>query len=52
VTFTLSDTDALIGALCIECGQPFRLGQRVQHIPGSTTRHDACPDEYEAPDLF
>jgi hypothetical protein len=52
VTFTLSDNDALIGALCIECGQPFRVGQRVQHVSGSTTRHVECPDEYEQSQPF
>jgi hypothetical protein len=34
-------------AHCIECGQPFRVGERARHIPGSTSRHAECPDEYE-----
>jgi hypothetical protein len=52
MTFTISDNDGLVGALCIECGQPFHRGERVEHVPGSTTRHAECPDEYERSEPF
>jgi hypothetical protein len=52
MTFTVVPNDRLIGQLCIECGQPFHVGERVQHVPGSTTRHESCPDEYERADPF
>jgi hypothetical protein len=52
VTLTVAENDNLVGALCIECGQPFRVGESVEHVPGSTTRHESCPDEYERADPF
>jgi hypothetical protein len=52
MTFTLSETDALVGATCLECGQAFRAGDRVEHVPGSTSRHAECQDEYERADPF
>jgi hypothetical protein len=52
MTFTLSETAALVGALCIECGQAFRVGERVEHVPGSTSRHVERPDEYERSEPF
>ena len=30
MTFTMSETDALVGATCIECGQAFRVGEGVE----------------------
>jgi hypothetical protein len=47
MTFILPETDALVGATCIECGQAFRAGDLVERVPGSTSRHAECPDEYE-----
>jgi hypothetical protein len=47
-----SEVGALGSFTCIECGQSFRVGERVEHIPGSTTRHVECSDEYERSEPF
>ena len=35
-------TDALLGAWCVRCGRPFRVGQVVLIEPDEPARHEDC----------
>jgi hypothetical protein len=38
----LTEQDALLGAWCVRCGRPFRVGQVVLIEPGEPARHEDC----------
>jgi hypothetical protein len=42
---TLTARDALVGAWCMQCQGPFRVGERVVVKPRAPARHEECPNE-------
>ena len=42
VVRTLAEHDALLGAWCLHCGQPFQIGERVVIEPDAPAWHQEC----------